>query len=189
MHTTHAARITEQLRLPEEFRGPTEHVGAVTGGAVNVSLTMLHHPALAQRYHAFGIGFIADGVLPARDRELIILRTSWRCASEYEWAHHTRIGLECGLTEAAIRRVTEGELDGWDARDAELLSIVDSVVLDHTLDDRQWVALSTRYGTAGAIETVMLAGHYAMLAGLLNSAGTRVEPGMTALVPLHARHV
>jgi 4-carboxymuconolactone decarboxylase len=31
----------------------------------------------------------------------------------------------------------------------------------------------------------MLAGHYAMLAGVLNSAGTRIEPGVEASVPLN----
>jgi 4-carboxymuconolactone decarboxylase len=41
------------------------------------------------------------------------------------------------------------------------------VVRDHSLSEAQWANLSGRYGTAGAIETVMLAGHYAMLAGVI----------------------
>jgi alkylhydroperoxidase family enzyme len=184
MPTVHADRITEDLQFPEGIPDPTADVANLTGGAVNVSLTMMHHPALAQRYQPFGIGFIADGVLPARDRELIILRTSWRCRSDYEWAHHTRIGLECGVTDPEIRRITTAELDDWPAGDAELLSVVDDLLLAHRLTDQQWTGLAVRYGTTGAIEAVMLAGQYAMLAGLLNSAGTRVEPGIEVTIPL-----
>jgi 4-carboxymuconolactone decarboxylase len=184
MVTAHAARISDELVVPQIAPEQLEHLKAATGGAVNVGLTMLHHPALAQRYREFGISFLTDGTLPARDRELIILRTSWLCRSAYEWAHHTRIGQECGITEEEIRRVMTTDLDHWHPADAELLAAVDAVVGDHTLTEEQWARLSDRYGTAGAIEVVMLAGHYAMLAAILNSAGTRVEPGIEVSIPL-----
>ncbi|MBE1493960.1 alkylhydroperoxidase family enzyme [Amycolatopsis lexingtonensis] len=155
MSTTHATRITDDL--------------------------LLHHPALAVRYQPFGLSFLTDGILPARERELVILRTSWHCRSPYEWAHHTKIGRECGISTEELRRITTADLREWPGPDAELLG---AVVRDHSLSEAQWANLSGRYGTAGAIETVMLAGHYAMLAGVLNSAGTRIEPSIEALVPL-----
>lgn len=182
--TAHATRINEELAIPEIAPEQLERLKDATGGAVNVGLTMLHHPALAQRYREFGISFLTDGTLPPRDRELVILRTSWLCHSPYEWAHHTRIGQECGLSQEEIRNITTSDLDHWHPGDAELLAAVDAVIRDHTLTEEQWARLSARYGTPGTIEVVMLAGHYAMLAAILNSAGTRVEPGIDVSVPL-----
>ena len=184
MTTAHAARIRDELVLPQVAPDQLKHLEETTGGALNVGLTMLHHPALAQRYREFGISFLTDGTLPARDRELIILRTSWLCHSAYEWAHHTRIGQDCGISEDEIRHITTTDLGSWKPADTELLAAVDTVIRDHTLTEEQWTRLADRYGTAGIIEIVMLAGPYAMLAGILNSAGTRVEPGIDAAIPL-----
>jgi len=185
MTTAHAARITDEL--PEQSDVAPEslqRLEEMTGGSINVGLTLLHHPALARGYEPFGFSFFTVGVLPVRDRELIILRTSWLCDSPYEWAHHTRIGQTCGVSQEEIRRMKNKDLAEWDAADADLLSAVDSIVREHTLTARQWASLSDRYDTAGAIEIVMLTGHYAMLAGVLNSAGTQIERGIDVPIPL-----
>ncbi|MZG17096.1 carboxymuconolactone decarboxylase family protein [Streptomyces sp. SID5914] len=183
MQAGHASRIKEQLDLSEELSELINRIQASTG-AINVVLTTLHHPTLAKRYSRFGTGFINDGLLPARDRELMVLRTSWHCGSIYEWTHHNRLSLTCGITEKEIRRITESDLSGWEPADAELLAVVDALVDDHRLTEEQWASITERYSTQGAIETVLLVGHYVMLAGLLNSAGTQVEPGIDAPVPL-----
>lgn len=108
MATSHATRISDELTGAQIPPDQLKHLEEATGGAVNVGLTILHHPALAQRYRQFGISFITDGTLPTRDRELVILRTSWLCRSPYEWAHHTRIGQQCGITEEELRRKDKG---------------------------------------------------------------------------------
>ncbi|WP_326573803.1 hypothetical protein OG889_02435 [Streptomyces sp. NBC_00481] len=76
------------------------------------------------------------------------------------------------------------DLGGWERQDAELLAAVDTVPATSRLTAQQWAGLSARYGTKGAVEAVMPAGHYVMPAGLLNSADTQVEPGLEAPIPL-----
>jgi hypothetical protein len=76
-----------------------------------------------------------------------------------------------------IQRIRTKNLDDWSPADADLLTAVDAVIRDYTLTEEQWTQLSTRYGTSGVIEIVMLA-------AILNSAGTRVEPDVTVSVPL-----
>ena len=46
---------------------------------------------------------------------------------------------------------------------------------DHCIGDATWTALAARYDTEQLIEIPMLAGHYAMLAGVLNSLGVQPE--------------
>ena len=56
--------------------------------------------------------------LPAREREVVILRVGYLCKSGYEWTQHVAIAQRSGLTDAEIARVklgTEGK--GWSAAD------------------------------------------------------------------------
>ncbi len=65
-------------------------VGAA--GDANIFATFVRAPGLFRRWLPFG-GKLLSGKLPARDRELLILRTGWNCGAEYEWAQHARIAL------------------------------------------------------------------------------------------------
>ena len=65
---------------------------------------------------------------PARDRELLILRTAVLCQAEYEWGQHRLIGQSAGISEAEIDRVRNGAAaEGWDPFDAALLSAVEEL--------------------------------------------------------------
>ena len=81
----------------------------------------MRHPGLFARWLPFG-GKLLAGRLPARDRELLVLRTGWRCRSEYEWAQHVVVGRAAGLTDEEIERVVAGpDAPGWDPFEAVLL--------------------------------------------------------------------
>ena len=56
-----------------------------SGAPLNIFGTLAHHPKLLKRWLVFGNHVLAESTLPARDRELLILRTGWRCRSPYEW--------------------------------------------------------------------------------------------------------
>src|SRR5262249_26102945 len=53
--------------------------------SLNIFATLAHHPKLMKRWMVFGSHVLAKNTLPARDRELLILRTGWNCGSPYEW--------------------------------------------------------------------------------------------------------
>ena len=78
--------------------------GVPGGDAVNIFATLVRHPRLFRHWLPFG-GALLTGSLPARDRELLILRTAWLCRSEYEWGQHVRLALGVGLSEEEIERV------------------------------------------------------------------------------------
>src|SRR4051812_37334085 len=95
---------------------------AGTGGlATNIFRTLVRNPGMFRRWGPFG-GKVLNGKLPARERELMILRTGWNCQSEYEWGQHVGIGKAAGLTDDEIERIKAGPDDaGWDPFDATLL--------------------------------------------------------------------
>jgi len=142
---------------------------------LNIFRTLVRAPGLFRKWLPFGGKLLAGGKLSARDRELVILRTAYRCGATYEWAQHVAIAQTEGLTRDEIRRVAAGPAaEGWNTADATLLRAVDELHDDHCIGDATWAALANRYGTEQLIELPMLSGHYAMLAGALNSL--RVQP-------------
>jgi 4-carboxymuconolactone decarboxylase len=165
---------------PEALDAPARELlsGAPPPGspAGNIFTTLVRHPGLFRRWLPFG-GKLLAGKLPERDRELLILRTGWRCRSEYEWGQHTLIGKATGLTDTEIRRIQDGpDASDWDTFDATLLRAADELHDDSCLSDRTWRALAARYDERQLIELPMLVGHYHMVAFALNSLGVQREP-------------
>src|SRR5262249_38132885 len=62
------------------------------GPVLNIFATMAHHPRLLKRLNVLGGLFLGRGLLPARERELVILRTAWRTGCVYEFGQHTLLG-------------------------------------------------------------------------------------------------
>src|SRR3954467_12150208 len=87
-------------------------VGALTGPATNIFATLVRAPGLFRRWLPFG-GKLLGGKLPARDRELLILRTALNCDAVYEWSQHVSIAESAGLTRSEIDEVATRSLDGW----------------------------------------------------------------------------
>jgi alkylhydroperoxidase family enzyme len=146
--------------------------------AANIFATLVRHPGLFRRWLPFG-GKLLSGKLPARDRELLILRTAVLCQAEYEWGQHRLIGLSAGLSEAEIERVRAGaEAPGWDPFDAALVSAADELHTGAHISDDTWETLASRYDERQLIEVPMVVGHYHLVAFTLNSLGVQLEPGV-----------
>lgn len=151
--------------------GDTEH-------PLNIFATLVRHPGLFRKWLPFG-GKLLAGKLSARHRELLILRTGWRCRSEYEWGQHVVIARGVGLTDDEIRRVKDGpDAAGWDTIEATLVRAADELHDDCCISDDTWRALAGGLDEHQLIEVPMLVGHYHMVAFTLSSLGVQREPGV-----------
>ena len=150
------------------------------GHPYNIFTTIAHHPKMLGHWWAFGGAlFGPDARLPARDRELLILRTGWNCDAEYEWGQHVLVGRTAGLSDDEIRRITEGpDAPGWDPFEATLLRAADELHGDSCISDATWAALSARYGTEQLIEVLMVVGQYHLVSMALNSLGVQLDDGL-----------
>lgn len=154
--------------------------GAAADGlpAANIFSTLVRHPGLFRKWMPFG-GKLLAGKLAARERELLILRTGWRCQSVYEWGQHVLIGRRAGLTDDEIERVKEGpDAPGWDALDAALVRAVDELHDDGCITDATWATLAERYDVPQLIEVPMVVGQYHLVSFTLNSLGVERDAGV-----------
>ncbi|MER7366283.1 carboxymuconolactone decarboxylase family protein [Nonomuraea wenchangensis] len=152
---------------------PEEWDAFIKANPYNVFATIARHPKLYRAWLGFG-GALLDGTLPARDRELAILRTAHHSRSAYEWAHHARLGREAGLTELEIDSVRHPDAL-WPVEDRLVLQVADDLHYGGDLTDATWAALCDRYDEAGRIELVMLVAHYRMLALVLRTLRVAIE--------------
>lgn len=147
-------------------------------GGLNIFATLAHHPKLLKRWLVFGGHVLAKSTLPARERELLILRTGWRCGSEYEFGQHTVIGRASGLTDDEIRRLT-GDADdpAWSDDDRVLVRAVDELVDDHVISDATWADLTARWSTQQVMDLVFAVGQYQLVSMALRSFGVPLDDG------------
>jgi 4-carboxymuconolactone decarboxylase len=146
------------------------------GRPLNIFLTLAKNPELYDAFTKLGTHLLFKGGVPAREREIVILRVGWRSQSEYEFGQHTVIGKAAGLTDDEIDRLTRPDLDGWSDDDAVLVRLADDLCAANVVTDDTWQALSARWKEPELLELLMLAGFYRLVSGLLNSAGVALEP-------------
>jgi AhpD family alkylhydroperoxidase len=148
---------------------------ATRGRPPHIFTTLGRHRGLFRRWLWFAAALMPGGKLPRRETELVILRVAHNAGSEYEWAHHERMGRRAGLSDEEIARVREGaDAPGWSERNALLLRAADDLHANRKIDDELWGQLSATLDEVRLIELCMLVGHYEMLAMTLNSL--QVEP-------------
>jgi 4-carboxymuconolactone decarboxylase len=151
----------------------------VDGGDLNIFATLVRHPRLFKRFSGFGGFLLYRGELPARDRELLILRTAWNCRAEYEWGQHARIALSVGVSQAEVDRVIDGPgSSGWSSVDDALLTAADELHHQSLISDATWALLSEHYDEHQLIELCMVVGQYHLVAFTLNSLGVEREAGV-----------
>lgn len=170
---------------PSEREERTEELLAAMrrpdGTDLNIFATLAHHPRLLKRWSAFGGTLLFGGVLPNRDRELLILRTAWHCKAEYEWGQHVLLARAAGITDDEIDRIPSEEIsEDWAARDRALLQAADELHNSSVISDETWNVLAEDYDYQQLIEVCMVVGQYHMVAFTLNSLGVELEaaPGL-----------
>lgn len=168
----------EQKEVLAPLTNPDNLVGG--GRVLNIFRTLAHAPKALAAFLPWGSYLLSRrSDLPPREREIVILRTGWLCKSGYEFAQHSRIGRDCGLTDDEIKRIKTGaDAEGWTGLEAAMLRAADELVADHHLSDATWDALA-ELGEKGRMDLVMTVGQYTQVSMMLNSFGIQIEEGDT----------
>lgn len=166
----------EQAGVLAPFTNPDNKVGG--GTVLNIFRTLVRAPRALAAFLAWGNYILSRrNSLPARERELVILRTGWNCRSGYEFAQHTRIGKDCGLTSGEIEQIKQGpDAPGWTPLEAAMLRACDELVANHHVGDATWAALE-ELGDRGRMDLVFTVGQYTQVSMMLNSFGVQLEDG------------
>ena len=164
--------------LPTYLRRPELYLRDTDPLPMPQALGLLaHHLPLGEAWLSFNQVLVQDAVLDVQLRELIILRVAWRTRSTYEWAQHTRIGLQAGLTVEQLHAVPEGAAAGvWSPVERALLAATDQMVDRQRVDNATWDELGEHFDDTQLLEMLFIAGSYICFAVIVNSARMKPDP-------------
>jgi 4-carboxymuconolactone decarboxylase len=169
-------------RLPREEWDDETRALLGDGTPLNIFSTLAHHPKLMKRWMVFASHVLAKSTLSARDRELLILRTGWRCQAPYEWGQHVAIARQSGLGDDDIVRVSEGPAaPGWAPNEAALLRAADQLHDKQALDDDLYATLAAHYDTQQLLDIVFACGQYTLVSMALNAFRVERDDGVTGV--------
>ena len=163
----------------DELRSTLAGALTLDGRPLNIFGVLGHHLKLLKRFNLFGGFLLNKGLLPERERELVILRIGWNAQAVYEFGQHTVIGRRCGLTDDEIDALTKAPDDrDWNVGDLALIAMADELSSDDCVSDATWVDLAARWSEAELVELMVVAGFYRLVSGFLNSAGVQLDDGV-----------
>lgn len=119
---------------------------------------------------------LRGGAISPADTERVIIRVAWRMGCQYEYAHHTRMALEHGISRRQIESLTDESDDTWPERTRTLLTAADELLATKNLCGATYEQLRRELDENQILEFSMLVGHYVMVAMTLDVAGCEVEP-------------
>ncbi|GAA0300115.1 hypothetical protein GCM10009087_07440 [Sphingomonas oligophenolica] len=118
----------------------------------------------------------ATAVLPARARQLAILRTAWLLQAPYEWGEHVKHGRKIGFSEDDIDRIIIGSsASGWDADDRAIVSACEELRGNAMVTDETWDKLGERLNDHQRFELLVLIGHFTNVAYFQNTLRLKLE--------------
>jgi len=142
------------------------------------------HPALVEGVGPFHRYISNESTLPARDREVLILRIAALSRSATVWNAHVPLALAAGLTNTDVLRAGGvPDARGFGDFDGALLRAADELHAQSFVSDASWTGLAARYDRHQLMDAVFTVAHYSMWAVTVNTLGV---PAGTAAPPLPA---
>lgn len=140
--------------------------------------TLAHNFVIGERFRVLGSGILNKGLVEPPDREIVILRTTARCGSEYEWGVHvTFFARAVGFSEAQIGATAIGgaEDPAFTDRQALLVRMADELHDGATVSDALWRELEKRWTAEQLVELLVTAGFYHIVSYVTNAVGIERE--------------
>jgi alkylhydroperoxidase family enzyme len=146
-----------------------------------------HNPAFLDAFRHFGTFLLNHGSVPATEREIVIHRTTARCAADYEWAVHAYFyGARVGLSSEKMQATLDPDAarsSRLDERERLLIRLVDELCETKHVSPELWSQLSAGWTSAELVELVGLVGQYHLVSFLVNALEVPHEEYAKTLAP------
>ena len=159
----------DAVRAFEESRGR---------GPFGPFATLLHSPELMVRCEAMGEYLRYRTVLEPRLSELAILVVARHWNQPVEWAIHQPIALQAGVPKEVADAIGRGERPkALPPDETALYNFCRELCRTRTVGEPAYRAALAHFGERGVIDLAGICGYYALLAAVMNVAGTEAPGG------------
>lgn len=172
------AGLGEHGRLGPEQAERLDAMRSARGRLDGLYETLFLYPELADQVRAFGELMRFRGVLPGDLREAIILLVANETRSAYEWSKHEPPAREAGLSQPAIEALRAGRYDDVALTDLQrdVLVVARAALAVESIPGAEQERVLAALGVEGLLQTIMLAGWYRAVAGLLVGVDVPLPP-------------
>jgi len=178
MATTPRLEMIDEGNCSDEQRQVLEARGAQS--TLNIVRIFANNPPFLRALGSWSAYFFQHSTLPARDRELLILRCGWITRAEYQWAQHKRLAQAQGLSADEIERVKIGaNAQGWSEHEAALIRAADEIHQRNNISDTSWKTLSQNLSPPQLLDVVFVIGQTLMIAYAINVLAIPLDEGLT----------
>jgi len=154
-------------------------------GGVNLLGTLVRYPELAKPFLTFNGHFLYGNSLSPRHRELLILRVAALRHCDYEWAQHTLLAGDAGLSAREIEYATAGpDTPGWAPPEQTLLRAADELIGEGSIGGGTWKLLAAEFDEKQLMDVVFTVATYEMVAMMLRSFDIDPEPDLIPHLPV-----
>ncbi|MEM8981813.1 MAG: carboxymuconolactone decarboxylase family protein [Pseudomonadota bacterium] len=158
------------------------------GQPLNIVLIYFRNLNLNRNWSYMATHLFMKNSLSDRQREIIVLRVSWQCASDYEFIQHVRIVREQALmTEDEIKDLLQQEPVGdWTPAERTLIALSDELLALNSVTDPTWCELTAHFDVKQQLDAIATAGGYTLNSMATNSFDVDIEDTMqreSGLVP------
>ncbi len=141
---------------------------------------LARHPKMARPFLMFNGFLLQRGELPARLRELTILRVAQSRRSAYEWGQHVRMAARNDISDDDIARLARGN-EEFEGTDRLVLEATDELLAAGHARWETWQALAEALGERAAMEFIFIVGVYVLSAMAFETWGLPAAPGTAPL--------
>lgn len=148
---------------------------------------LARHPKMAEAFLTFNAFLLRHGELPARLRELVILRVVFEHRSAFEWGQHVKMALAAGVTKVEIDRIPTGRV-GFEGHDQLVMIAADQLIRSGRVTGPTWDRLVAELGTHQSMEVIFVVGAYVTTGMAFGTWGLEALPGSAVLPDAADRH-
>ena len=135
---------------------------------INLYRVVANSPKVLLNFLRLGNSVIGRmGLLP-KWRELVILRVAKLTNSEYEWAQHTSLALEMGISQGQLDKIGDWRnSSAFNDEERAILQYTDEMSQNVSVADQTFSTLKKFFDEQTIVELTLTAGYYAMIARIL----------------------
>jgi 4-carboxymuconolactone decarboxylase len=144
---------------------------------INVSRLLMHNPTLTRALSNLLGTLMTQQKIPARIRELMILRTAWLTGGEYVFCRHVLVARELKIPEQEILGVRDPDkCPSYSAVDRAAIALAGELSHGDQVSPNTWAVLEKTFAPEELLELLVTAGNWRMFAIMFKAAKLPLDP-------------
>ena len=177
-------RIPPEKMTEAQKKAAAEIAAGPRGDLRGPFIALLRSPGLMSAVQKVGEYVRFNCPLDRRVMEFATLIAARFWTQQYEWQAHHEHAMKAGLKPAIADALAEGRRPAGMAEDEDIVyELLTESLHNKSVSDATYARAVGKFGEAGVVDLVGLAGYYLMLAMVLNMARTALPAGKSPQLP------